>query len=124
MVINYFNISRSLLSPMEADSVLIIDSDAELAFPLTPLHWLQAIPRRYPEIFKLFSRIKVIQPLACYLPQLMRKCFSGCFGTPPVEQIFGCAITKGDNHGSMIARISCYFKDNRRALEASLPNYE
>ena len=98
MVINHFNISWSLFSPLEADSVLIIDSDAELAFSLTPFHWLQAISRRHPEIIELFSRIKVIQSLACYLPQFVRKCFSRCFGAPSIEQIFGGSIAKGDNH--------------------------
>jgi len=54
MIIGYFNISRALFSPAEADAVLIVDADAVLSAifsalrPQAARHVIQAQLTEYP----------------------------------------------------------------------------
>jgi len=47
VIVDNFYFSRSLFSPMKADSILIIDPDAEWIITLFPLQYFQTIPWRY-----------------------------------------------------------------------------
>ena len=74
MIIGYFNISRALFSPAEADAVLIVDADAVLSLPVSGQH-LQPVARRHPQILKRSRRIKLIELPACNSPEVFRADF-------------------------------------------------
>ncbi len=67
MVINNLNVSRSIIPPGKTDTVLPIDSDAEL--PLTIFFQrLQSVARWNLEIVQVPYRVQLIEFSCCYRP--------------------------------------------------------
>jgi hypothetical protein len=64
VVVGYLDFMRSVLLPDEANSKLIIDSDAVLARPIT-LECLQPVPRRSLEVFEAGACLDLIRPSQC-----------------------------------------------------------
>lgn len=64
MIVGYFDFMRSVLLPDEANSILIIDSDAVLACPIT-LECLQPVPRRNLQILEAGAGLDLIQLSQC-----------------------------------------------------------
>lgn len=83
---------------------------------ICPLRSLFNASRRFPggtlRSFEVFSGIKLIQSLPGNSPKLLRKNSTDRLGAPAVEQVFARSIRKRDDHENIIARLSCYFKDN------------
>jgi hypothetical protein len=92
MVINYFNIRRAVRSPAKANPVLVIDTNAPLAFSVAA-QGLKPVSRRHPHVAKTLRQIELNQ-LAQGLP------FYACpfpdMNEP--KQLFRIRIAKGLDH--------------------------
>jgi len=109
VIVNNLYSSRSICCPREADTVLIVDSDAVPAPPI-PRQRLQAIPGRNPQLVQKAHRIQLLQFPGSYAPQLLRASLPGLLRVAPVEDIFSPRAGEGLDHSPMVARLSCYCK--------------
>jgi hypothetical protein len=118
MVVHDLYIRRTILQPPEADSILIVDSNATLAFPV-PRKSLQSVAGWNPEFLQKLYGIELIELTPRNRPQLPWAGLTRLLGILPVKDIFGPDIREGSNHNNMVARISCYVK----GLFSGLSNY-
>jgi hypothetical protein len=60
MVVGDFYIPRTIISPAEAGSPLIIDPDTVLASPIAT-EFLQAVPRRHAQVVQILRAVEDLQ---------------------------------------------------------------
>ena len=106
MIIRNLDVSRALLPANKADSVLLVDSHAVLAFPVSR-KCLQSIAGRNLQFFQRLNRIELIQLSRGDLPELLRTGFSGAFRIDAIEDVLGSLISERFNHTSIVARLPC-----------------
>jgi len=109
MGIHNLYVRRPRFRPAEADSVLVINPNAELA-PSTSGQLFQAVPRRDSEFAERLHRVHLIELAPRDTPKILRTRSSRSLGAAPVEDVLGCLGYEGPNHKHIIARLACYFK--------------
>ena len=110
MVVKDLNLRWPDVSPGEADSVLVVDPDAELSFPV-PFQRFQSVCRRNPEILQRAGRIQQLQFSPCDRPEDCGARPTRTLGVASVEDVLCARIAKRVDHGATIARISGYVND-------------
>jgi hypothetical protein len=93
MIVHNLNISGVAFDPMEADAILIINSNAMLAFSI-PLQFLQPISGRSSQIIDIYRRINHEQLSISQPMQIWRK----PLGEFPIEYFLRIFAAKGFNH--------------------------
>jgi hypothetical protein len=88
MVVYDFNRIRFALDPGEADTVLVIDANTILAFPLAPKSF-QLIAGRYSQLFQRTDGIELIELSPRHSPQTLGAGASSLRRVPAVEHVFG-----------------------------------
>jgi len=118
MVVHNRYVRRPRFRPAKADSVLVINPNAELA-PSTSRQLLQTVPRRDSEFTGLLHRVYLIELASRDTPKTLRTRSSRSLGATPVEDVLGCLGCEGPNHKYMIARLVCYSKpsNHQKVLE-------
>jgi hypothetical protein len=98
VVLDDFNVMRSILLPHKADAELIVDADTVLASPLS-LQRLQHVSRRLAEIVQAGSRVHAVELQTGYdfytapspvCPQLSQFRSVAVFEAPYHVSIVGC----------------------------------
>ena len=109
MIIRDLDVFRAPSSPNKANSVLLVNSDAVLAFTVSR-KCLQSIAGGNLQFLQRLNRIELIQLSRGDLPELLRTGFSGSFRIDAIENILGGLISERLNHANILARLSCYSK--------------
>src|SRR5713101_2431243 len=92
MVVDDLDVPRAVVSPSEANSPLIIDSDAVLPTPITA-KLFQSVARRHSQVVQIFRAVQHLQlpfDLRLERPELPRRTAS--------EQLLGVARSKRPDH--------------------------
>ena len=97
VVVSDLNFSRTLIGPREANTVLVVDSDAVLTGSIT-LELLKTIARWDSKILEILGLVELVQFASGNLPQPSRTDLAGLFGARAVEDVFGSLIGEGYNH--------------------------
>ncbi len=98
MIIDNFHVKGITLSPLKADPIPFIDSDAVLTFPIS-LECLKPVPWRHSQIFKPTGSIQVHQLTSSY----------ALYSSKPrhiniVEKRIGVLAPKATDHGTSLLR--------------------
>ena len=109
VIIRDLDVFRAPFSPNKANPVLLVDSDAVLAFPVSR-KCLQSIAGGNLQFLQRLNRIELIQFSRGDLPELLRTGFSGVFRIDAIENSLGGLISERFNHINILARLSCYRK--------------
>src|SRR5437879_355806 len=92
MIVNDFDVPRTVISPAKANSPLVVDSDTVLAAAIAA-KFLQSVTRRHPQIVQILRAVEHLQLSFCLClerAKLPRR--------PASEQLLGVARRKGPNH--------------------------
>ena len=93
MVIHNLNLVSVPVTPLETDAPLIVEPDAMLSSPI-PNQFLQAIPRRRPQVFQCLRSIQEHQ-----LAEGSALDIAGqLLDSHPVEKALRLVISEGSNH--------------------------
>lgn len=93
MVIGDFHLFRSLFRPMETKSVLLVDSNAVLSFPISGKGF-QTIARRAFQVIEVAGGVKDEEFGSGSPPDVRREYPGG----EPVKKFFGFLAGKGPYH--------------------------
>ncbi len=118
MVVYNLYVRRPHFRPAKANSVSVINPNAELA-PTISGQLFQAVPRRDSESTERLHRVHLIELASCDTPKTLRTRSSRSLGAAPVEYVLGCLGCEGLNHKHIIARLVCYFKSFQRCPSAA-----
>jgi len=99
VVVDNLDFICSPILPAETDTILLVDSDAHLTFPVV-LQFLQHVPRRNSKISQLSSSVDLVKPPLSDRPQVRWASFPCSRGLKPVVEIFGSLVPEGPYHGS------------------------
>ena len=91
MIVCDLNVAGAQFSPHEADSVLIVDSNAVLALPISGKA-LQSVARGNLQFLQRLNGIKLIKFSCCDLPELLRAGLSGSLRIDAIENVLGGLI--------------------------------
>jgi hypothetical protein len=109
VIINNFNLIRTVFCPDKTNTILIIDTNTMLSFSFSR-QGFQAIARRDFQFQQSSGRIDLIKFTCSNSPHAFRACPSRSNRIFAIEYIFGSRIFEGLYHGYMITRNLCYFK--------------
>lgn len=116
MVIHNLYVRRPRFRPVKAQTVAVINPNAELA-PPTSEKLFQAVPWRDSESSERLHRVQLIELASRDTPKMLRTRPSRSLSAAPVEDVLGCLGCEGPNHKNMIARLACYFKPSHCLTE-------
>jgi hypothetical protein len=88
---------------------LIVNPNTVLAFTV-PCQCFKAVSRRNTQVIEHVSGVQLIQLSGRDAPQILRTSSSGGSGVLTIKDVVCARVLKGANHGSIIARYSCYLK--------------
>jgi len=97
VIIRYLDAPRTCFGPDEAHPVLVIDTNAVLAFAIT-FQRLQPISRRHPKRSQSYYGVKLVQLSPRDRPELLRTRSSHGLAVSSVEYVLGTLIVKALNH--------------------------
>ena len=97
VIIDDLDIRRAGTRPLEADAVLIVDSNAVLS-PTISTQRLQPIAWRNPQLIQSRNRIQLVQLPPSDTPHNFRTNLLRSFGVHAIEDVFSPRIVKRDDH--------------------------
>jgi hypothetical protein len=109
MIIYNFDQIGTGVGPCEADAILIVDSNAILAFSvagefLEPISWWDT------QIVEHIDGIELIQFSGSDTPDVLWACSSGIAGVDAIENVRSTSRPEFLDHDNIITRITCYNK--------------
>lgn len=107
MIVNDLDSIRAICRPYETDSILVVDTNAELSRPVVR-QGLKSVSRRDPQFLKRVHRIQLIQLPRGDSPQTCGASPAGILRAAAVEDILRSSAREGSDHQDMIARLPCY----------------
>jgi len=91
VIIYDLNVAGAQLSPRKADSVLLVDTNAVLALPISR-EALQSVSGRNLQFLKRLDGIELIGFSRCDLLKLLRAGLSGSFRIDAIKNVLGSLI--------------------------------
>lgn len=99
MIINDFDVFRSIFSPPEAHSIAFVNPNTVLSLPVSS-QGLETVTWRKAQVLQLSSSVEHIQFANCAWPQLSRKYLPSLPRFFSVKEILSPCISKGDDQGN------------------------
>jgi len=97
VIIRNLDLARTGFAPDKTDSVLFVDTNAVLTFPISDKR-LEAITGRNLQFFERLHRIELVELPRGNCPELLWTGFSGGFRIDTVEDVFSGPIAERFNH--------------------------
>ena len=101
MVVSHFYVGWTAVRPSEANTVLIVDTNAVLPLPVTA-QWLQAITRWNAEVGDRRCTVQEKKLPRSDAPQLRGERLPGGLGVVAIEEVLGANIMKAANHADSL----------------------
>jgi hypothetical protein len=101
MVVDDLDLARSERSPDKTDTVLVVNADAVLTFPVTT-EGFEAVVWRCSEVGESCSSVELVELSASDRPKRLGASCACSFGGRTVEDVLGTAIGEGLNHANRL----------------------